>query len=383
MPLDPAVLRLLDRVEEDLDDLVPRIVERMRGYGDPDGGYRTLPVEDLRVVVVANVHRALEALREDRVLSDEERTALIAVGELRARQGLTLSTLLLGVRAAGREVLDAATRLSGEAGLDAPGSIALAAALWDWIDELSVELTKGHRQAELAMVRQDQQERAAFVHGLVSGSLSAQKLADGAAAYSLDADAEHHAVRVRPTPEHPVEELELLLHPSRWSPGIVSVVDGDLAAVLPSPPAADIPVAAGVGPPVALAAIGRSFLLASRALETASAFGRSGCHGLEDLSLRAAVLAEDEVGDVLLRRYVTPVRELGAFGEELLRSLRAYLEHDQSIDAAARALHVHPNTLRHRLARFEETTGASLRRAEHLAELWWVLEREDLVGFSA
>jgi DNA-binding PucR family transcriptional regulator len=36
---------------------------------------------------------------------------------------------------------------------------------------------------------------------------------------------------------------------------------------------------------------------------------------------------------------------------------------------------VHPNTLRHRLRRFEEATGANLRRPTDLVELWWALER--------
>ena len=48
------------------------------------------------------------------------------------------------------------------------------------------------------------------------------------------------------------------------------------------------------------------------------------------------------------------------------------------IDETARALHVHPNTLRHRLRRYEEATGASLRRPADLIELWWALERRQL-----
>jgi DNA-binding PucR family transcriptional regulator len=50
----------------------------------------------------------------------------------------------------------------------------------------------------------------------------------------------------------------------------------------------------------------------------------------------------------------------------------------QNVDAAARELFVHPNTLRHRLTRFEETTGASLRDLESLAEIWWALTRAEL-----
>jgi DNA-binding PucR family transcriptional regulator len=59
-----------------------------------------------------------------------------------------------------------------------------------------------------------------------------------------------------------------------------------------------------------------------------------------------------------------------------------FTEHDQNIDAAAQELFVHPNTLRHRLVRFEETTGANLRNIEQLAEIWWALMLAD-VGQTA
>ena len=46
----------------------------------------------------------------------------------------------------------------------------------------------------------------------------------------------------------------------------------------------------------------------------------------------------------------------------------------------SRALHIHPNTLRHRLRRFEEATGATLRDPRNLVELWWALERRRLAS---
>jgi DNA-binding PucR family transcriptional regulator len=39
---------------------------------------------------------------------------------------------------------------------------------------------------------------------------------------------------------------------------------------------------------------------------------------------------------------------------------------------------VHPNTLRHRLRRFEEITGADLGRSQDLFRVWWALERRRL-----
>jgi purine catabolism regulator len=51
-------------------------------------------------------------------------------------------------------------------------------------------------------------------------------------------------------------------------------------------------------------------------------------------------------------------------------SVRVWLEHDRQTDQAARALHIHPNTLLYRIRRFEQISGRSLASTESLAEVW-------------
>jgi PucR family transcriptional regulator, purine catabolism regulatory protein len=58
---------------------------------------------------------------------------------------------------------------------------------------------------------------------------------------------------------------------------------------------------------------------------------------------------------------------------ELVPSVRVWLEHDRHTERAARALHVHPNTLRYRVQRFEEISGRSLSSTASLAEVWLAL----------
>ena len=50
---------------------------------------------------------------------------------------------------------------------------------------------------------------------------------------------------------------------------------------------------------------------------------------------------------------------LAAHGGDLLATLEAWFDHDQSLEGAARALFVHANTVRYRLAKVEELTGHS------------------------
>ncbi|MGH9136577.1 MAG: PucR family transcriptional regulator, partial [Acidimicrobiales bacterium] len=215
---------------------------------------------------------------------------------------------------------------------------------------------------------------------LVFGTLSHQQLLAGAAAYRLEPEAEHLAVRVRPTAECDARRVERLLQPARWTAGVVGVVDNDVVAVLRELPPTELPVTAGVGPPAVLGALSRSFAMAGRALEAALAFGRIGWHRLDDLSVRAAVVADDMVGELLDRCYLSALADLGPFGDELLTSVRTFFAHEQNVDVAARALFVHPNTLRHRLRRFEEVVGVNLRNPDHLVEVWWTLRRGDLRG---
>jgi PucR family transcriptional regulator, purine catabolism regulatory protein len=66
-----------------------------------------------------------------------------------------------------------------------------------------------------------------------------------------------------------------------------------------------------------------------------------------------------------------------AHAGELVPSVRVWLEHDRHTERAARALHIHPNTLRYRVERFEEIAGRSLSSTASLAEVWLALRATD------
>ena len=140
----------------------------------------------------------------------------------------------------------------------------------------------------------------------------------------------------------------------------------------------DCPGIVGAGPPADLTGIEPSFATASRVLEVAERFGRPGIHRLEDLSLRVAVAAEDELGELLVNRYLRPLDKLGAKSGAVLETVAAFIEHGLSVKATAEALDVHQNTVRYRLGRFEELTGAVLERPVIAFEVWWAMQRDFL-----
>ncbi|MFC5994326.1 PucR family transcriptional regulator [Pseudonocardia hispaniensis] len=74
----------------------------------------------------------------------------------------------------------------------------------------------------------------------------------------------------------------------------------------------------------------------------------------DDLLPERAMLGDPAAHRRLVEAVVTPLTEAGG---ELLRTLAAYLEGGAALEACARALFVHPNTVRYRLRRVSELTG--------------------------
>jgi DNA-binding PucR family transcriptional regulator len=53
----------------------------------------------------------------------------------------------------------------------------------------------------------------------------------------------------------------------------------------------------------------------------------------------------------------------------------AFIDHRLNIKATAQFLHVHENTVRYRLSRFQELTGVCLEDLQSAFEVWWALQR--------
>ena len=92
--------------------------------------------------------------------------------------------------------------------------------------------------------------------------------------------------------------------------------------------------------------------------------------------MRVAVAAEDELGELLVGRYLRPLEKLGGRAGAVLETVAAFIEHGLSVKATAEALDVHQNTVRYRLGRFEELTGANLEKPVTAFEVWWAMQRD-------
>lgn len=118
----------------------------------------------------------------------------------------------------------------------------------------------------------------------------------------------------------------------------------------------------GLGAPAPASGVATEFTRATQALRAAAGFGLVGAYTREELGLRAAVVALPAVGEQLVRLRLAPLDERGEDGVQLAEAAAAYLRQGLRLDAAARTLYVHPNTLRNRLRRERSPAPTSATR---------------------
>jgi DNA-binding PucR family transcriptional regulator len=185
---------------------------------------------------------------------------------------------------------------------------------------------------------------------------------------------EFSVVRVRATESTPAHRLRESIADAGGRSSVVGIVAGDVVGIVDEPPTLPAGVTGAIGPAGPLQLVSLSFARASVALSAALAYGRQGLHRADDLALQSAVL-DDDVGGALEHRLLDGLRGLGRRGQTLQDTVREFLVCNASVTATAASLHVHVNTLRHRLDRFQALTGIDLRRTEDIVATWIALER--------
>src|SRR2546430_886894 len=90
-------------------------------------------------------------------------------------------------------------------------------------------------------------------------------------------------------------------------------------------------------------------------------------------------LQDDDALVSYCRTVLGPVEQgEGDYGDELLRSLDAFIEHNGHWEKAANALYCHRHTLRYRIRRVEQLTGRDFSSARDRIEFWLALRGREL-----
>jgi hypothetical protein len=340
-----------------------------------------VPDEPLEDAIRIELRYALLAIAERRLPNPAEVADTAAMAANFARAGVTIEALHEGRRVAVRRTCELMREIGDECGLDSDTQVEFIYRMWEWADATQVSDAEVYRARERELQGGGEPERTHFARALLHGTLAPTEAAARATAYGLLPSGLYLAFRARPAPGLDAQMLARSIETTGGNDGfgvLVANVDGDLCGALTRAPRINGLGVVGLGPPAELTRLADSFQLANRALDTALAFGTDGVVTIDDLSLRPAILAESHLGERLVQRYLEPLQELGDFGTTLETTVREYLAHGMRIDESAKALFVHANTLRHRLDRFQQLTGADLRNTQHVVELWWALERRRL-----
>jgi purine catabolism regulator len=91
-------------------------------------------------------------------------------------------------------------------------------------------------------------------------------------------------------------------------------------------------------------------------------------------------LQDDEALGLYCDSVLGPLEDEAGYGDELIRSLEAFIEQNGQWERAARKLYCHRHTLRYRIRRVEELTGRDLSSARDRIEFWLALRGRELVG---
>ena len=359
---------LIDALERELDAIASDSVARMRREL---ASYRHVSDDELLPLVRSNLAAGMRVARG--LPAD---VSPMDAGRRRAEQGVAIDDMLNGWRLALEETRTAARSAAAELGLSDSVLLEFTDRVLTWSDEGMVSSAVAHRATELERARREQHDRANLVRGALLGTMSPGEIRRRAAAYSLDIATDYLAFRTPVTDDDDVRRLERRLGVADAAgprTGLAALIDGDLAGFARRLPSDLGDIIVGVAPAGPLDQLIPAFARASRALRTARHLGRTGRQDFDGLGVHPAVLDDVEVGAPLRAAIIDPVIANGTGGQAVLDTVARYLDLERRLDRTAEALHVHVNTVRYRLDRFESLTGRSLVNTEHLVEVWWAL----------
>jgi len=331
---------------------------------------------DLEESCSSNITRVLELLAASLEVAvpegeDQVYDAAKETGRRRAEQGIPLDAVLRSFRLGGRLIWeDLHHQVTTGAELDVDGLREAGTRLWVVVDATSAQVAAAYHAAERAMLRADDQRRAALWEDVMGGRAQDLAFAREAARIldvpvagpmlvlaldwpdyleTVDLEQALAAVPVRATFVRRTDTVIGLVFTGGALPGPIL----DVVRKLTSCPVGVSSLIDG------LPATDRGLAQASAALQTLG--GRPGVVLFEECLPEALLLSAPEVSEHLVARWLGAVLALpAAESEQLLRTLEAWVASGGSAVTTATAVHCHRNTVTNRLRRVGDLTGLEL-----------------------
>jgi lambda repressor-like predicted transcriptional regulator len=384
--LRPELPALADEIVAELSHGVPDYARPLEG---PFG-------KALRAGVEEALGRFTRFVADPNADPDAGRDVYVNLGRGEMRAGRSLDALLaayrLGARIAWRRLAAAGER----AGLSPRTLYTLAEAIFAYIDELSADSIEGYAREQAAAAGALQRRRQRLAALLVQEPPPAPATVEGAAssadwrlprrlaALVVEADGDQREGGLAPGEQ--ADRLALRLGPEV----LVSPVAPFIVALVPAPAdRGELERAvrdrrAALGPEVPWQESAVSFARAREVLRLASEGGIDGDDALlvaESHKLSLLLGSDRRLARDVAESALAPLAAETELSRERLGStLDAWLRHRGRTEAVAKALHVHPQTVRYRLARLRELFGARLDDPDGRFELELALRARRIAG---
>ncbi|QKW09040.1 helix-turn-helix domain-containing protein [Streptomyces sp. NA04227] len=366
---------LLASLLKDLGDdeaVIREIIEEARVHS-PD--VAKLSVEENRRHVTVMLRAGLAALLGGERVEVGDFSDAARLGAHRAAQGISITALLRGVHAGRGRITEIAIDRARAAGVPAEVTLEALVAVNKYAGMLERHVISGYHSAELELAWTARDTRQQVLRQIMCGEeLSGEDLVRG----GLQPQGLYHWVLSDVTDLSRARSLEQRL---AHDLGVYGFVDGRLAGLvsrLPDRDAVGGEVLMVASPPVPLGQVSELHPLVGSALETGRRLGLHGVHEMARLAGQTALFAQPALAELLVHSLLGELNPEDEFHRQLASTALAYLDHGHRVDHAATALHVHPNTVRYRLGRLSEITGAPLdptasgsRPAVVEAMRWW------------
>jgi hypothetical protein len=328
----------------------------------------------LRAGVERALGRFVETLVDPADDDGETREIYVALGRGEMRAGRSLDALLSAYRLGARIAWERCLEVGQAAGHTPATLYRLASAIFSYIDRISAESVEGYAAEQSATLAERQRRRRALVRVLAREDAGAEEVRDLAqlAVWARPATVAGFVVRA--------EDGDRLA--SRLGGDTIVVVEQGLAlAFVPDPDApgrhAELTVALDGAP----AALGPTVPLERAAGSLARARAAFGLQESGVLPAVGPLVTDEHLPDLLLHgdgalaadlaaRALAPLHELADGSRlRLTETLAAWLDEPGQVSRVAERLHVHPQTVRYRMAQLRELFGDRLDDADARFEL--------------
>jgi hypothetical protein len=367
---------LADAIEPELlaatEEILAAIAREVPEYARPlegafGAGIRTGVTEALRQFVAL--------IRDPEAGRESGRDVYVGLGRGELRQGRTLDSLQsayrVGARVAWRRISAAARRRH----VDPDQLAVLAEAIFAYIDELSADSVEGYAQAQREQEGERQRRRRELLALLLRDSPADEadlRVAAQAAGWRLPRSAAPLAVA-----EADLDRVARRLPTDVLAGSVDGIGCALVSGTATASRAAELEratesVTAALGPTVPRGELGSSWALANAALRAGEAGAIEGSAPIVAEQHLADLLIFESRGlaDRLVRTRLEPLAELTpAARERMEETALAFVQQGGNAAAMARALHLHPQTIRYRLTRLKELFGEDLADPDARFEL--------------